>query len=431
MEPQWRPLREPAANQVWQQVLRPVAAELRVGAGKVAELIVQLYQAEAPEVVPDASAVAEQMASTEAALHQVAQCIDIGLDPCRAELAPATAAFARSSVQRNISLNELIRSVRLAQRQLWQWLFDQITEAGQPEDHGKALELVTNWLFAYIDDFLAQAEHAYAIEREAWLGGAAAARASAVDDILAGREHDPQRASTRLRYDINRHHVGVQTWLNPAHDVGGEQSVLAEALSQLARAVSAQSTLVHPARSMAIAAWITRPHAYAIEDLKVVQDEAGTLLPGGVRIAIGEPGWGIIGFRRSHVEASHARRVASLLGERAGLVTCYRDVAVAALGCADAEYAIAFVRRVLGPLAADDETTYRIAGTLAVYLEENRSPAKAAHRLSVHPNTISYRINQAEGLLGRPIDANTVELSVALALLPALPGLIDRRTAQL
>jgi hypothetical protein len=73
MEPQWRPLRDPVANRVWQQVLRPVAAELRTGADKVAELIVQLYQAEAPQVVPDAAAVAEQIASTEAALHQIAQ----------------------------------------------------------------------------------------------------------------------------------------------------------------------------------------------------------------------------------------------------------------------------------------------------------------------------------------------------------------------
>lgn len=431
MEPQWRPLRDPVANRVWQQVLRPVAAELRTGADKVAELIVQLYQAEAPEVVPDAAAVAEQIASTEAALHQVAQCLDIGLDPCRAELAPATAAFARSSVQRNISLNDLIRSVRLAQRRLWQWLFDRITEASPPGEHGKALELATNWLFAYIDDFLAQAEHAYALEREAWLGGAAAARASAVDAILAEREDDPQRASTRLRYDINRHHLGVQTWLDPTQDVGDDQSLLAEALAQLARAVSAQSTLVHPTRSMAIAAWITRPNAFAAEDLEVIQDAGCTLLPSGTRVAVGEPGWGITGFRRSQVEASHAQRVASLLGDRAALVTCYRGVAVAALGCADAEHAVAFVKRVLGPLAADDEATYRIAGTLAVYLDENRSPAKAAHRLSVHPNTVSYRIHQAEVLLGGPIDTGTVELSVALALLPAVPGLIRRRSAQL
>jgi DNA-binding PucR family transcriptional regulator len=112
-------------------------------------------------------------------------------------------------------------------------------------------------------------------------------------------------------------------------------------------------------------------------------------------------------------------------------VTCYRGVAVAALASTDREHAVAFVKRILGPLAANDEATYRIATTLAVYLEENRSPAKAAQRLTVHPNTVSYRIHQAEELLGRPIGANILDLSVALALLPAVPGLTHSSTAEL
>jgi DNA-binding PucR family transcriptional regulator len=44
----------------------------------------------------------------------------------------------------------------------------------------------------------------------------------------------------------------------------------------------------------------------------------------------------------------------------------------------------------------------------------------------VHPNTVSYRVNQAEELLGRTIDTNTLDLSVALALLPAIRGLTQQ-----
>jgi DNA-binding PucR family transcriptional regulator len=148
-------------------------------------------------------------------------------------------------------------------------------------------------------------------------------------------------------------------------------------------------------------------------------------------VAIGEPGWGIGGFRRTHIEASHAHRFALLLGDRADVVTCYRGVAVAALASTDGEHAVAFVKRILGPLAANDEATYRIATTLAVYLEENRSPAKAAQRLAVHPNTVSYRVHQAEEFLGCPIDTNTRDLSVALALLPAIHGLTHPSGAEL
>ena len=149
-----------------------------------------------------------------------------------------------------------------------------------------------------------------------------------------------------------------------------------------------------------------------------------------IRVSIGEPGRGLQGFRCSHLEASNARRIASLAGTRAGTLTRYRDVAVAALASCDAEHAASFVHRVLGPLAADDDATYRVATTLAVYLQENRSRARTAQRLTVHPNTVSYRVDQAQTILGRSIDTDSLDLAVALVLLPTLPGLLrERRTA--
>ena len=423
MEPRWPPFQEPTARQAWQEVLRPVAAELQRCATQLAGLIVDRYQAELPKIVPDASAVAEQLASVEASLRQIAQCIEVGDDPRRVDLTPATAAIGRSGVQRNIPLNELIRSVRLAQQRTWQWLFDQITASSAAVEHARALDLATNWLFAWCDGVLLQAEHLFEIEQDAWLSGAAAARAAAVDDILTEREGDPLRASKRLRYDINRHHVGVSTWMESTRDDADAQTTLTEVLAQLRLAVSAQSTLVHPAGSTSVAGWLSRPQSFTAADLDEANIRTKIRLPHGVRVAIGEPGWGIGGFRRTHVEAAHAQRVASLLGDGADVVTCYLDIAVAALASADGAHAVAFVKRILGPLAANDEATHRVATTLAVYLEENRSPARAAQRLTVHPNTVSYRIHQAEELLGRPIDTNILDLSVALAVLPTIRGL--------
>jgi uncharacterized protein YukE len=432
MEPRWPPLQESSAHKAWQEVLRPIAAEMQTCAPQLAGRIVDRYQSELPKIVPDASAVAEQLASVEASLRQIAQCIETGDDPRRDDLAPATAAIARSGVQRSIPLNDLIRSVRLAHEETWRWLFDQITGTVPAAGHAKALELATNWLFAYTDNVPVRAEHLYEIERGAGWGGATATHEAAVDDILNGREDDPQRASKRLRYDINRHHVGVRTWLEATRDDDPDaQTTLTEALTQLTRAVSGQSTLVHPAGSMAVAGWLSRPQAFSAAELDLANIASDIRLPDGVRVAIGEAGWGISGFRRTHIDASHAHRVASLLGDRAPIVTSYRHVAVAALASTDGEHAVAFVKRILGPLSANDEATYRIATTLAVYLEENRSPAKAAQRLSVHPNTVSYRVNQAEEFLGRPIDTNTLDLSVALALLPAIPGLTHRRGVEL
>ena len=137
--------------------------------------------------------------------------------------------------------------------------------------------------------------------------------------------------------------------------------------------------------------------------------------------AVGPLPW-LVAHLRSLLQ-QQARRVAELAGSRSHAVTRYRDVALAALASADPGQATEFVLRVLDPLAADDETTYRVAMTLAAYLQENRSPARAARRLTVHPNTVTYRVNQAESILGRSVDSDAAEVSVALALLPLLPGL--------
>jgi DNA-binding transcriptional regulator YdaS (Cro superfamily) len=151
MQPLWRPFQEPAARKVWLEVLKPVAAQMQTCAPQLAERIVDRFQSELPSVVPDASAVAEQLASSEAVLRQMAQLIETGDDPRLVDLAPATAAIGRSGVQRDIPLVDFIRSVRLAQEQLWQWICDRITATAETTAQVKALELATNWLFAYIE----------------------------------------------------------------------------------------------------------------------------------------------------------------------------------------------------------------------------------------------------------------------------------------
>ena len=79
----------------------------------------------------------------------------------------------------------------------------------------------------------------------------------------------------------------------------------------------------------------------------------------------------------------------------------------------------------------DDEATYRVATTLSVYLQETRSRARAARRLTVHPNTVSYRVDQAQTILGRSIDTDSLDLAVALVTVSTLPGLVrERRTTE-
>jgi DNA-binding PucR family transcriptional regulator len=41
---------------------------------------------------------------------------------------------------------------------------------------------------------------------------------------------------------------------------------------------------------------------------------------------------------------------------------------------------------------------------------------RTAKRLSIHENTVAYRLRQVEELLGRSVDKRTLELRVALTL---------------
>ena len=133
--------------------------------------------------------------------------------------------------------------------------------------------------------------------------------------------------------------------------------------------------------------------------------------------ACGSPAAGVEGFRRSHLEALSARRIATLTRRRPAPVTPYDEVALAALASVDVEQARAFVLAELGPLAADDDRSARLAATLQVYLEENLSPRRTAQRLGVHENTIINRIRTAQEDLPYPIERRACELQAALRII--------------
>jgi DNA-binding PucR family transcriptional regulator len=50
------------------------------------------------------------------------------------------------------------------------------------------------------------------------------------------------------------------------------------------------------------------------------------------------------------------------------------------------------------------------------YLDENGSRGRTAKRLTVHENTVAYRLRQAEELVGRSVEKRTLELRLALTL---------------
>ena len=412
-----------AAQRVWHEILRPAAVQMRLSAAEITGLAVSRVSAEAPELLADGPIIEDVLASTEDTLRQLAEIIEVAADPAQAELPPATIAIFRSAVWRRVPLTSYMRFYRIAQDEVWRWLLLRIRmTARDADDLATAMELMTSWLFVFVDGAMTRANEAYEIERETWLRGDAATRAAAIDDILADRERDSRTATKRLRYDVSRHHLGVIVWLDHAPDSGHALSLLTAAVDDIARCVAADASITHPSGPLEVAAWLSTRRANTSESVDALNRQVPSFLSkNAVSVAVGEPGHDLKGFRRTHIQAGHARRVASLLSPRGGPITRYKDVAVAALCTTDLEHATTFAGNILGQLAADDEATVRLATTLATYLHENRSRTRTAKLLNVHPNTVSYRVRQAEELLGPGAsDVDPLDLQVALTILPTL-----------
>jgi DNA-binding PucR family transcriptional regulator len=74
----------------------------------------------------------------------------------------------------------------------------------------------------------------------------------------------------------------------------------------------------------------------------------------------------------------------------------------------------AWVIETLGPLADDDDHHARLRGTLHVFLAEHGSYKATAERLTLHKNTVQYRIRKAEECLGRPVGEDRLQVELAL-----------------
>ena len=132
-----------------------------------------------------------------------------------------------------------------------------------------------------------------------------------------------------------------------------------------------------------------------------------------LRVAVGAPGYGLDGFRQTHVQAERTQDLA--LAARPGArVTTFADVGAIALICADILDAVrSWVWGTLADLAVDDESHARLRNTLQVFLRAGTYTA-TAEQLAQHKNSVQYRIRKAEEALGGRIEDRSADLELAL-----------------
>jgi DNA-binding PucR family transcriptional regulator len=370
--------------------------------------------------LPDVDAVPELRSTTYASTNDVLRLIvelsRSNLPPLEAVPPPAAVDYAREFVHHGLPIDSLLRAFQVGHATFFRrWSEKAHTEISQPEELVEAIELGANWTFDYIESLSGGLVQRYGEERDRWVRSAAAVRAHVVDSLLAGEPVDVEASSRRLGYELDRNHQAFAVWTD-AWAEGGEQAfaMLEQASLEMVAALGATPPLLVPRARLCLAGWVgwRGDRSFQAEPLRL----DGQAFPEALA-AFGSPARGLLGFTRSHREALYARKVAQLTGRRAGSVTRYDDVALAALASADVEQARGFVAAELGQLAAGDDNARRLSATLRIYLEENMSPLRASQRLGVHENTITNRVRAAQELLPHPIEHRWPELLVALRLI--------------
>jgi hypothetical protein len=327
----------------------------------------------------------------------------------RIEAPTAALEYARRLAQHGVPVNELVRAYRLGQRRMNELVFAELHSIDMPDATRVAvIEAISAALFDYIDWMSQQVVAVYEEERERWVENQNSLRGMRVRELLAANKKvDVDAATEAIRYPLRWHHVGLVLWYADAGTDGDELSRLQSFLREMAEAVgAAASPLFIPADQGCAWGWL--PYRAAVADVVARVRRFAQTRPDLPSVAVGSVAAGVAGFRRSHREADEARAIAIVSGRGGASVIAATDPGlsvVARLG-GDVAGTRDWVAGVLGALAGDNESDARLRETLRVSLGCGCSYKLAAEELSLHFNSVKYRVGRAVARRGREIGTN-------------------------
>ena len=337
-------------------------------------------------------------ANSKAILHALINSVPFEQIAPPAEVVQST----RAMVQHNFSYDAIMRAYRVGLIYWCKRWSDAVEQ--HCRDTSTAVSVVsygTTFLIGWLDLITHRLSAEYRDEAERVAREGSLAWAAFVRRILTEDDVNMRDAGLRLSYNLAGHHVALVLHRHQS----GDQTPLDSTAHEIAGSLSqAKPLLVRPDIDT-VWCWIP---AQVGREARPPQ--------AAVLVGQGRPAVGIIGFRRSHREACDAIRVARLAGYPAGTVTHFGHVELAALCGSDPAYCRAFIADKLGPLADETIEARRLRATLKGFFDANSNLRAAGACLGLHHNTIRYRLDRAETLLGRPLKQNRLHLELALHL---------------
>ncbi|MDV7355056.1 helix-turn-helix domain-containing protein [Rhodococcus oxybenzonivorans] len=394
-------------------ILRPVALEMghRMEAF-VADLMTSA-RSELPELTEDERMAALLEASIVEDVIAVIEFLDDAVGEADIQLPLPVRSFLRVLAQRDVSITVVIRAYRMAQTDFLDQAMSFALTLG-PEASPQAIIALVNRTALWIDRMLEQVGEVYEAERDRWVSSRSGLHRQWVETLLTGAGAEVHHAEQALGYRLDTVHLAVAAWLDESVATRDALTLFDETRSLLAKYVGATGhPLMVPTDEHEVRLWIPLRgnEPFDVEAMEAALAEHGL----GVRLALGDPGRGENGFRRSHLQATRAQRVALACAGRRRVVA-YAQITPLALMTDDIDALRWFVRRTLGDLAADGERDCWLRETLLTFLSCGRSYTAAADAMHLHRNTIQYRLQQAAERLGHDFEDPAIVLDIQLAL---------------
>ncbi|QKV73829.1 CdaR family transcriptional regulator [Amycolatopsis sp. Hca4] len=384
-------------------------------AGDLIAEVVDVYARELPHLVLDDEAVVNLLsASLLQNLGTVLRVFRHGLDPAQVRAPAAAIEYARRLAQRGTPVIDLVRAYFLACNTLIAHVPSEAVR--QPVDSDVLAAVIRRYLadaFVFIDQVTQQVVTAYQEEREHWLLNRSAVRARRVRELLASDRVDIDPAEKALGYRLRGRHLAAFVWHTETDASARSLETATTTMSQ--RLPASGAPLVVPSDEHCLWVWFPLSATTPFDD--DVLHRATDVIEPHIRVAFGDPGTGVTGFRSSHDQARRVHALAVLVDDQsAHRHLAFRDVGALALMTVDLPATRSWVARTLGSLATDDAQHHRLRETLLAFLSTGGSFTAAATALTIHKNSVQYRVRKAEQVLQRPIADNRIDLELALKL---------------
>jgi DNA-binding PucR family transcriptional regulator len=398
------------------QSVSDVSSALTPRADEVSRDIYELILRDIPQLRGDRRVLLVLDASVRENVTTLLDIFQNGTDLEKVHAPAAAEEHARRLAQHGVPLPALLRAYRIGSARFQDWCLQElgrlINDVSLLSATGLHLAEVTA---SYIDRISEEVVVAYETEKEDWLRNQSATRAARARALLRGEQVDVDSSEAILGYRLRQHHVGVVCWADKPPVGGGVLARLEAATAEVARLAGCEARpLFLPQDECSAWAWLPVGASRSIEVPAWTGTEPGPGPQAEVRFAFGTAAAGVTGFRRTHQQAIGAYSVALAAGNSAQLMTGFGEVAPLALMSGSIELIRGWVIEILGSLAYDDEQNARLRDTLGVFLQENGSFKGTGERLSLHKNTVQYRVHKAEEGLGGPVGDRRLNVELAL-----------------